>query len=865
MSVAENQTTIARAVRARRGERFGYGLTTADRYLKQVADAMGYRQAEKLFGDQLGPMIAKSKRQLVYAAEGMTTDPGMVKRATSRSSFSDLLPQGIEAPPKTLMVFHHTITTPREDRDTDVLHTLGADLDPRSPLLWQHVPMLPIGKHLAKTEHTAAALKGWTALLDMNELTSDAATLIEADVLRFSHGFRVMEYSERQRAPGQVDAPTGFDITKYEIMEISLVSVPSNVEAEIELWSRGQLESDICKAHAKHANSRRRKQFRGVGPGEKIAQRLDDFASRVIPQISMAGESFEDDQAEQAERWNPSWPKSFDKAFDVERQHLEPSNLEYDWVSRYLSCEVKQIYQLCELAAGARTAPYLAYLEDELAKTEMRDRRNITGSGREIPPETHAMQLSSKESRDLLIDGLTFHKDHAQSGWHFVVKREATWVGVRIVIYAAEKDREKAIALNSKVWKRCREENPLKGEAFSLSGEFLERGTTDWDQVFLTERNEKAMRKAQAALEKPNMPARGIMAMGKPGTGKTLTGRVLLDQTKATYVWVTAKDLARTGGFFGLQMAFEVARECAPSILLLEDIDAWLQSHTIDLLKAEMDGLKQHRGTLTILTTNHPEQLPDALLDRPGRFHDVLEFGLPDKSIRLRMLTAWAPGASEQALAELAEQTDGCSGAHLYELCQFAKSIREAEPATTADDALAQALETTAEQRQIVRRLRGTGRRAAQAATKGASGEQAASNATDQTAAKPAELPTQEKAGRKISAKNMRMLAEIYSDLEALADMDLPRSAQALIQRCLKALDEMMEYDEPEEDEESSATGTETKQTTSHVAFWLQASTDTLHQQRAILEGVIAAKAAQHAAQQADSDLAQLLDKPNHP
>jgi hypothetical protein len=34
---------------------------------------------------------------------------------------------------------------------------------------------------------------------------------------------------------------------------------------------------------------------------------------------------------------------------------------------------------------------------------------------------------------------------------------------------------------------------------------------------------------------------------------------------------------------------------------------------------------------LTILTTNFSEQLPDALIDRPGRFHDVPNFDLPPK------------------------------------------------------------------------------------------------------------------------------------------------------------------------------------------------------------------------------------------
>jgi rRNA-processing protein FCF1 len=85
-------------------------------------------------------------------------------------------------------------------------------------------------------------------LLDINDLTADAAKLIEADVLRFSHGFRTLDWEDRFDKSG---AWLGFDIKSFEIMEESLVSVPSNIDAEIEMYSRDKLKSALMKSHAK--------------------------------------------------------------------------------------------------------------------------------------------------------------------------------------------------------------------------------------------------------------------------------------------------------------------------------------------------------------------------------------------------------------------------------------------------------------------------------------------------------------------------------------------------------------------------------------------------------------------------------------
>src|SRR2546421_376432 len=120
-----------------------------------------------------------------------------------------------------------------------------------------------------------------------------------------------------------------------------------------------------------------------------------------------------------------------------------------------------------------------------------------------------------------------------------------------------------------------------------------------------------------------------------------------------------------------------MAKELAPSIFFMEDVDNWLHPTTIDLLKTEMDGISRSKGVLTILTTNFPERLPDALIDRPGRFHDVLQFDLPTSGARLAMLRKWLPSVSDTARQGAVSKTAGYSGAHVYELARFAETLQE--------------------------------------------------------------------------------------------------------------------------------------------------------------------------------------------
>lgn len=187
--------------------------------------------------------------------------------------------------------------------------------------------------------------------------------------------------------------------------------------------------------------------------------------------------------------------------------------------------------------------------------------------------------------------------------------------------------------------------------------------------------------------------SRGVLLHGPPGCAKTTLVRAAAAASGARFVSLSPADVYSC--FLGeaeriVRDAFAAAREAAPCILFLDEVDAIAGSRdsvaagsgggvgvgqrVLATLLTEMDGVASAPGVVVVAATNRLEAVDDALR-RPGRFDDVLEVPLPDETARRDILSIHCEGvavAGDVDLDELARRTDGLSGADLRGLCKEA-------------------------------------------------------------------------------------------------------------------------------------------------------------------------------------------------
>lgn len=276
-------TKLLELVKSRRQkqkkEPFSYGVLTADVYVRTLMECVGLDCCNKFVGNgqaTFNDLLKNSHRTLVYS------NPEMVIEE-KQSNGSLQLPDGVELPKNTLMAFRHVLSTPRKDRDGDILRSEGAVVDPKMLLLWQHVHTLPIGKMLAIAEQNEKRLVLYSAIVDMNELCHDAAVMADNDMARFSHGFRALKFDDIKG--DQSDSPSGFDVKEWEAMEESMVSVPSNVDANTEevlisLVERGKMTSNLMREYSRSLLEKRPKQVPGVEI--RFSERLGEYDRELV-------------------------------------------------------------------------------------------------------------------------------------------------------------------------------------------------------------------------------------------------------------------------------------------------------------------------------------------------------------------------------------------------------------------------------------------------------------------------------------------------------------------------------------------------------------------------------------------------------
>lgn len=200
---------------------------------------------------------------------------------------------------------------------------------------------------------------------------------------------------------------------------------------------------------------------------------------------------------------------------------------------------------------------------------------------------------------------------------------------------------------------------------------------------------------------------KGILLVGPPGTGKTLLARAVAGEAGVPFFSISGSEFIEM--FVGVGAArvrdlFEKARQAAPAIIFIDELDALGRARgavvaggghdereqTLNQLLAELDGFDPTQGVVLLAATNRPEILDPALL-RAGRFDRQILVDRPDKIGRAQILGVHIkkihldPGIS---IEEVAELTTGFTGADLANLVNEAALLatRRNADSVTAED-----------------------------------------------------------------------------------------------------------------------------------------------------------------------------------
>jgi len=179
---------------------------------------------------------------------------------------------------------------------------------------------------------------------------------------------------------------------------------------------------------------------------------------------------------------------------------------------------------------------------------------------------------------------------------------------------------------------------------------------------------------------------KGVLLVGPPGTGKTLLARAVAGESDVPFYSISGSDFVEM--FVGVGASrvrdlFKKAKESAPSIIFIDEIDAVgrmrgaglggghdEREQTLNQLLVEMDGFESNQGVILMAATNRPDVLDPALL-RPGRFDRQVIVDRPDLNGRTKILEVHAqdkPLAKNVNLKTVAKQTPGFTGADLANL-----------------------------------------------------------------------------------------------------------------------------------------------------------------------------------------------------
>ena len=263
--------------------------------------------------------------------------------------------------------------------------------------------------------------------------------------------------------------------------------------------------------------------------------------------------------------------------------------------------------------------------------------------------------------------------------------------GGTVLVSASTGQSRRAEAFLRSLQTRVREKKLYKGHSlqFGLRLSFLEQSQKTWDDIAVPDEvRHSIIAQTTRFLEWSSRlepygvsPRRGLLLTGKPGTGKTLICKALMNTSPGITCLV-----AHTGTLIHptyVDYLYQIAADLSPTIVFLEDIDlvgqGRLRSHysvadALSRLLFALDGVEDCRNVVTVATTNWLEILDEALKDRPSRFDRIINLDPPDAEQRrtyLEYLAARIPLPAEM-VDRLVQSTAGMTPAQIQEVVHCA-------------------------------------------------------------------------------------------------------------------------------------------------------------------------------------------------
>jgi transitional endoplasmic reticulum ATPase len=216
----------------------------------------------------------------------------------------------------------------------------------------------------------------------------------------------------------------------------------------------------------------------------------------------------------------------------------------------------------------------------------------------------------------------------------------------------------------------------------------------EWDDVVLPASTVKDLQALITLLEPGRAerlglaPPTGLILTGAPGTGKTLTARLIASQTNRSFYPLSPSDVLQGtvgGSVQRLAEVFARAKEHAPSILFFDEMDGlfpWMNGalgqHDVQLVEQaliEISNLRPEHNVFLIGTTNFIERVDPRIL-RGGRFSEKIAVGTPDDAgyeVLLKRFLGKARLASGVQCGTIVERLRGLSPADVEAIVSAAK------------------------------------------------------------------------------------------------------------------------------------------------------------------------------------------------